>query len=1238
LSWLSEAFVRTLAWLSGGSHDRGERERRSFGGVLQAELEEIARRRVGRKVSVPRRPRPTSGDPVARAHRAGLVGLAFSGGGIRSASFNLGVLQGLAELRILHLFDYLSTVSGGGYIGSWLQAWTRRRGFSEVHDALHPDYEKHGGRSPWPIEFLREYSSYLTPRRGTFGLDTWAAIMLWVANTSLNLFILGLTTSALLLVPKVLSRVPILSLIDMEHLTLALICLAMVVIGTSLSGVSAEGRARDSNLPTPLVHLLVVLPILLSAWLIGAKLPEFPARTEVGFLGTLVPGAPAGVLWALASAQVYTLSWIATYMTEFLGTGRRPGRADLIILTTAFAAGGVAGPVLTALARALVAPSLLAAPHGIFRMAVVIAVFILTTVIHVGLAGTAFTDDAREWWSRLNASLALNTLLLCALAAISCSPAIAAQMPDPIERFGHWPHWLTAGLGWLFTTGVGLYVGQSPVAQEKRSGPIRLLTRIAPTVFVLGVLVMNAYALHGLARAFLPALTPGRPWLQGPFGPLAAIGLLLTLATVLSWRIGINEFSMHGLYRNRLVRCYLGASNFERRPHPFTGFDPDDGRITIDELGTKPGPLPADARIQDDWGPYPIVNTTLNLVHGRRLAWQTRKAASFVMTPLYCGYELSIPEENGDAGRQPRDYRPTAEYAGRLHLGEAMAISGAAASPNMGRASTPSLGFLMTVFNLRLGWWLPNPRNSVTWCWRRPPAGLLYLGRELLGYTNEHSSFVYLSDGGHFENLGIYELVRRRCRFIVACDAGQDENRCFVDLAGAIEKCRTDFGIDIEIDLEALRAGPKGRSARHCAIGRVRYDKADQAATFGTLVYLKASLTGDEPGDVEGYAAQNPAFPHESTADQWFDEDQLESYRALGQHVVSTVFSSAVDTGVEPGEAEVLFRRLRQTWHPTSLRVQESFTRHGADVSRIFELIRKTDKARFLDSQIYPGWPELMTHAVGTGAQAGLWIPEDPEAIRQGFYICSQMLQLMENVYLDMHLEEEYGHPDNRGWMNLFRHWSWSSMVRVTWAMCASTYGARFQRFCEHRLGLGLEGFKATRLDTEADVQETLNFVERRFRQDYEAVNRGALPTTYALQLLVHDPTQERPPGHPGQACFTFGFALVTSGILRYVRVQDHLRRMGFAREGLRALQKETGDLELPRWDDDTPLLGADTLEPPARNDYDRVARLLDSLACESVTAPPVVLAPVAPALAPPAEPRAAAAIENNEDDAPPAP
>jgi hypothetical protein len=254
-----------------------------------------------------------------------------------------------------------------------------------------------------------------------------------------------------------------------------------------------------------------------------------------------------------------------------------------------------------------------------------------------------------------------------------------------------------------------------------------------------------------------------------------------------------------------------------------------------------------------------------------RLDWQQRKARSFPFTLLGFGFG----ERNFAFSKTENDIP--------LSLGTVMATSGAALSPNMGFHTSSAVAFLLTLFNVRLGQWFFNPARMVKGD-RIPRLSLFYLYYELFGLTKETSRYVYLSDGGHFENLGLYELIRRECEYIIVSDASEDGEYRFGDLGGAIEKCRVDFGVEItDLKTEKIRLeGDTGLSTGHWTQGKIRYKNKT-----GVIVYLKPSLTGDEPADVRSYRATHVAFPHQSTGDQWFDEAQFEAYRALGYHIGS---------------------------------------------------------------------------------------------------------------------------------------------------------------------------------------------------------------------------------------------------------------------------------------------------------------------------------------------------------------
>src|SRR5262249_43949531 len=191
-------------------------------------------------------------------------------------------------------------------------------------------------------------------------------------------------------------------------------------------------------------------------------------------------------------------------------------------------------------------------------------------------------------------------------------------------------------------------------------------------------------------------------------------------------------------------------------------------------------------------------------------------------------------------GSKSTGYRPLPEFGDNLSLGMAVTLSGAAASPNMGYHSSPVVTAFLTVFNVRLGGWLGNPCRD-TWRHAGPRFALGHLLKELFGRTDARSSYVYLSDGGHFDNLGVYELVRRRCRYVIACDASADPDFDFEDLARLIHKCRVDFGIRIEINVLPLRRSGEDRLSRqHCAVGTIHYEDVDPrpGTQPGLLVYV----------------------------------------------------------------------------------------------------------------------------------------------------------------------------------------------------------------------------------------------------------------------------------------------------------------------------------------------------------------------------------------------------------------
>ncbi len=205
----------------------------------------------------------------------------------------------------------------------------------------------------------------------------------------------------------------------------------------------------------------------------------------------------------------------------------------------------------------------------------------------------------------------------------------------------------------------------------------------------------------------------------------------------------------------------------------------------------------------------------------------------------------------------------------------------------------------MTLFNVRLGSWLPNPRldkGMKFFSSSSPRLALLPLLNEAVGMTNDTGNFVQLSDGGHFENLALYEMVMRRCRRVIVVDGGADPKFQFEDLANAIRKVRIDLGIQIEFRQQNKIGSGNNADALYCAIADIRYREIDgPGAEDGKLIYLKPSVKGTETIDVRNYAATHVDFPNETTANQFFNEAQFESYRKLGMTMVQEIMACAAE-------------------------------------------------------------------------------------------------------------------------------------------------------------------------------------------------------------------------------------------------------------------------------------------------------------------------------------------------------
>ena len=408
------------------------------------------------------------------------------------------------------------------------------------------------------------------------------------------------------------------------------------------------------------------------------------------------------------------------------------------------------------------------------------------------------------------------------------------------------------------------------------------------------------------------------------FGLLAAA---LVWVVALGWMVDPNTVSMHQFYKARLVRAYLGASNPRRlKEH----------KEIADAVAGDDLPLSTLKNCQRG-APYHLINTTLNLVAGRDLSTAQRSASSFILSKNFCGSLRT-------------NYRPTNCYMnGRLSLGTAVAASGAAVSPSMGsKKPTAAMAMLLTLLNVRLGYWSPTPSRE-NWKMSQPRLWPFYLLREFLSQTNDLSSYCYLTDGGHFDNTGLYSLVERGCRYIVLVDCGADpQPSCFQDLGDAIRRCRIDFGAEVDLKLDQLIENKCQSATQYFAVGEIKYsrkhaealhwkiegrenDKEAEAALTGIIIYFKPTILGKETADVRQYAIENKFFPQQSTANQWFGEAQFESYRRLGQTYAKEAFEKLEAVKrinrrirLSSKDVEAVFSEIFDKYNPRSEQSEEA--------------------------------------------------------------------------------------------------------------------------------------------------------------------------------------------------------------------------------------------------------------------------------------------------------------------------
>ena len=959
-----------------------------FAAITTDERIEVARRRD--RVGI----YPPDHDP-----RLDSVGVALSGGGIRSATFSLGLLQGLDALGVLRAVDYLSMVSGGGYLGGWWTAWLSRPNRqpgehfpreerieterTTDYRQVRPAEAQDAGTDP--IHHLRLFGNYLTPRKGLLSADTWRAIAIISRNLILTWLVLVPILVGVVLLgqlyfvaqpfndevasvfvrdPSAAEVLPTAALLEdartharqalLDRLAVAArLPLALLLLLAWLTALWMHFNNAGSSL-THAINGVVILVILAGVgwpFLAGSPSEAWVTRSDVILLGLVV------LIGVWISLRIFSSEW--SQEGDGLNSQARANRATqwhsrvLLVLvgsaTVLLFAGfahevGPAGrevagrgrdwtKVLSGIATAMAVGSTIftafkAAPSGgrdardiarptlasrfVFAAAPPLLVICLATVGAVlahavmvsvlrdhmtrlaplsvaAAAGLALCMTFASWengqldaqarrvpWlyplATLVTYVAVVWLVVCRWAGRSAR-AVAPQLAGVTDALGGTWAWWLAGATLLLALHLTFRL-------RGRSLRARLLL-----AFVLTML-------FGMTVSSLPELSVTRT--MPVFVALVLLSVIGGWVVALGWMADPNALALHNFYKARLVRAYLGASNPRRR----------DNKRDITETDAGDDLRMTEIRNCEQGGPYPLISTALNLVGGRDLATAQRSAAHFLVSPRYCGSDRT-------------GYRLTAQYMrGAMTLGAAVATSGAAVSPNMGSATPSSaLALLLAFLNIRLGLWVPTPDRG---SWQEPqtrlwPASLL---RESLSQTTDTGSHCYLTDGGHFDNTGLYPLVARACRYIIVSDNGADPDMCFEDMGEAIRRCRIDFRAEISLDITTFRplyapqpAGQLRKDLRvrapaiaHVTLGTIAYHPRHLADLgqagldpSGRIVWIKPTvLDNDTVADIRQYALQNTAFPQQSTANQWFGESQFESYRKLGEWSARQAFEAPV--------------------------------------------------------------------------------------------------------------------------------------------------------------------------------------------------------------------------------------------------------------------------------------------------------------------------------------------------------
>lgn len=770
-------------------------------------------------------------------------GLALSGGGIRSATFCFGLLRALARHGVLNRIDLMSTVSGGGYIGAMLgRLFSRARNGQEGQKVVQAMAERNGNWFAW---WLRANGRYLIPRGAK---DTLFALALYVRNMVGVHIELGLVFVLL---------GTLLALLDLG-LWAGIDALAH---SGGRDGVFAFMQHVPSWLPP--AGLLLALPAGFAVVFATAYWAVPLLRTDK--LVRLVVYVVAAV--ALASWALFSGGWFEA--------GSSAGRDALMWLRVVLGTFSAAWATGLAIAAGL----------------------LLTTNRHV---------PDRRW--RADAVRSRLTVLLAHTFWAAAGIALAGA----IDR-GAW--FLAFEFQAVQEAGVALAIAatlaRAVLPSLSNMAPGALSTRL---LLMLGRLL--GYALTFLLCAWWVSLVyrlglePAFQRLRPAYGEavtllLLAGGAALVYVLLTGRNLSfLNLSSLHAFYRARLVRSYLGAGNHQRfrlkhpldvlgavPPSSMAAASPDAQPIAVQDLHPDDDTSLEDYQPQRSGGPVHLINSCVN---------QTRDPRGGLFNQDRRGLMLTVA--SGGLMQVSRGgWQPLRGPAG-LTLGAWTAISGAAVAPGLGHLTRGGISALLAFAGVRLGFWWDRETRGLTagqpWYTRFMPVKSAALLRETFGrFRGNEKPDWFITDGGHFENTGAYALLAERAKVIVLADCGADPDYHFGDIEDLVRKARIDLGVRIEFQRPKSDRPPKlaafgslaELASSECSacvgVARLRYDHGTPHETLGLLVLVKPAICDGLPVDLQNFKGQNPQFPQQTTADQFFSEAQWESYFELGAFI-----------------------------------------------------------------------------------------------------------------------------------------------------------------------------------------------------------------------------------------------------------------------------------------------------------------------------------------------------------------